>query len=234
MKKNNSQPTNNDYIVNYTKIKNNRIEFLNNNFSGKKHKKRKTPWYMLTSGRVYNFEQHSEKFGQCVDFYRVDSETKKLNKKNTINKKLKRAEFMEAMAQHKLAKWIKKHPAPCDERDLFKHEFLDPWKEERDKALERFRDTVVLIYDKTVVPYEKNTCQLVPIIKTSDNVYTYPNMDPYTIGYPLCNFANEKFIRKTTLVKIAKEVINKVNTSGYNCIGVQYKNKNKKIFELAA
>ena len=68
MKKNNSQPINNDYIVNYTKIKNNRIEFLNNNFSGKKHKKRKTPWYMLTSGRVYNFEQHDEKFGQCVDF----------------------------------------------------------------------------------------------------------------------------------------------------------------------
>lgn len=148
MKKNNSQPTNNDYIVNYTKIKNNRIEFLNNNFSGKKHKKRKTPWYMLTSGRVYNFEQHSEKFGQCVDFYRVDSETKKLNKKNTINKKLKRAEFMEAMAQHKLAKWIKKHPAPCDERDLFKYEFLDPWKEERDKALERFRDFVVATYCK--------------------------------------------------------------------------------------
>ena len=63
-----------------------------------------------------------------------------------------RAWFMEQMVQHKLAKWERKNPCPIkkdnSQQDLFEAEFLTPWKNEREKALERFRDFVVSIYDK--------------------------------------------------------------------------------------
>lgn len=59
-------------------------------------------------------------------------------------KKMNHVEYMEKLTQHKLARWERKHPKPNDE--LFND--VEQWKQERETALERFRDFVVSIYDK--------------------------------------------------------------------------------------
>lgn len=77
-------------------------------------------------------------------------------------KKLNKQEFMEAYAQDKLKKWVKKHPCPVktddDTKDIFEKEYLLPWERERDLALERIRDFVVSVYDKLSLTgrYKKN------------------------------------------------------------------------------
>lgn len=140
----NLQPNIPDPIVIYNTVKNNRKKYLNEHF---RIRSKKRPWYILTKGKCKNYEERMKSWGACVDFYDVPSEIKLLHKKNT-NKRIGKAKFMEGMAQHKLARWVRKHPAPCDESDLFKNEFLKPWDEERDKALERFRNVVVSTYFK--------------------------------------------------------------------------------------
>lgn len=63
-----------------------------------------------------------------------------------------KAWYMEQVTQHKIAKWERKNPCPVKEdkqqRDLFEHEYLIPWKAKREQALERIRDFVVSVYDK--------------------------------------------------------------------------------------
>lgn len=140
----NLQPNIPDPIVIYNTVKNNRKAYLKAHFS---IRFKKQPWYMLTKGKCKNYEERMKSWGACVDFYDVPSEIKSMCEKNT-NKRIGKAKFMEGMAQHKLAKWVRKHPAPCDESDLFKNEFLKLWEEERDKALERFRNVVVSTYFK--------------------------------------------------------------------------------------
>lgn len=140
----NLQPNIPDPIVIYNTVKNNRKAYLKAHFSIRFNKQ---PWYMLTKGKCKNYEERMKSWGACVDFYDVPSEIKSMCEKNT-NKQIGSADFMERLAQHKLAKWVRKHPAPCDESDLFKNEFLKPWEEERDKALERFRNVVVSTYFK--------------------------------------------------------------------------------------
>ena len=108
------------------------------------------------------------------------------------------------------------NPAPCDEMDLFKNEFLEPWKEERDKALEHFRDVVVSIYDKTVLPYDRKKALIVPMIDMGGGVYSYPNMDPMTIGYPLCKFAEKRFVKKDTVVDVCKALKKCLNSITVN------------------
>ena len=143
----NKQPGFMDPIVIYNTIKNKRKEYLKTHFSGRS---KKQPWYMLTKGKCKNYEERTMSWGQCVNNFKVPSETKVMNEKLVV-KRMGKAAFMESVVQHKLTKWVRKHPAPCDEKDLFKKEFLDPWKEERDKALERFRDSVVSTYHKLKV-----------------------------------------------------------------------------------
>lgn len=58
------------------------------------------------------------------------------------------AEKMEAYTKHKLAKWERKNPKPCDEDDLFKAEFIPAWEAKRESALEAIRNKVTSMYDK--------------------------------------------------------------------------------------
>lgn len=62
------------------------------------------------------------------------------------------AAYMEAYAQHKLKRWLKKNPCPIKldgiQQELFEKEFLVPWQEAKDKELERCRDFVISVYDK--------------------------------------------------------------------------------------
>lgn len=225
----NMQPKIIDHIVIYNTVKNNRKVYLKTHFSVRSKKR---PWYMLTKGKCKNYEERVMSWGACVDYFKVDSEIKRYNKRTT-NKQMGRAAFMESMAQYKLEKWIRKHPAPCDENDLFKKEFLDPWKEERDKALERFRDVVVSIYDKTVVPFNRNKSMIVPVIKLDDYTYSYPNMNPLTIGYPLCSFVNKKFVSKKSIESKCKEILMKIKGT-YDVKSIDYRYENKVLLSIAA
>lgn len=66
------------------------------------------------------------------------------------------AAYMEAYAQHKLKRWLKKNPCPVAvgstgydvSQDLFEQEYLNPWEESRDKETERCRNFVISVYDK--------------------------------------------------------------------------------------
>lgn len=225
----NLQPNIPDPIVIYNKVKNNRKAYLKAHFS---IRFKKQPWYMLTKGKCKNYEERMKSWGACVDFYDVSSEVKSMYEKNT-NKRIGSANFMERLAQHKLAKWVRKHPAPCDESDLFKNEFLKPWEEERDKALEHFRDVVVSIYDKTVLPYDSKKVLIVPMIDMGGGVRTYPNMNPMTIGYPLCKFAGKRFVKKDTVADVCKKTLKQVSKQ-YNCKSVNYTYERKVLLSIAA
>ena len=63
-------------------------------------------------------------------------------------KNLGKAAKMELYVQDKLKKWIKKHPKPCPDDDLFKDELIPAWEAEKEQALIRIRDFVVSMFDK--------------------------------------------------------------------------------------
>lgn len=60
--------------------------------------------------------------------------------------------YNEALIAHKTDRWIRKHPRPIPdndkEPDLFEQEFMAPWKEARDKAIEHIREVVLSKCDK--------------------------------------------------------------------------------------
>lgn len=84
---------------------------------------------------------------------RVLSEAGKFQLKTVFKPLVKTsAAYMEAYAQHKLKRWLKKNPCPIKldgiQQDLFEKEFLKPWEEARDKETERCRNFVISVYDK--------------------------------------------------------------------------------------
>lgn len=118
-----------------------------------KYKGKRKPWYMLDTRKTYHYEERQKSWGAHTDFFRVPSESAEMYNR-TIVKKMTRCEFMEALVQHKLAKWMRKpgnqRPIKEDskEPDLFETQYLPQWKARRDLAEERFRDFVVSVYDK--------------------------------------------------------------------------------------
>lgn len=90
------QPKGYSFLVNYKNIKKKREEFLKKSFSGicrfysKQSQKRqfvrtrKTPWYMLTCGKQYNYEERKFPGGAHTGYFRVDSEMKELAKKTSM------------------------------------------------------------------------------------------------------------------------------------------------------
>lgn len=108
------------------------------------------------------------RFGVCITGYDwVEPEVKlwiipkggfkqpmNLRKKDyshTIHK-MNQIEYAEKLVQHKLARWIRRNPAPIKDdktqQDLFEMEFMTPWIALKNAAEERFRDFVVSLYDK--------------------------------------------------------------------------------------
>ena len=227
--KKNLQPNIPDPIVIYNTVKNNRKKYLNEHF---RIRSKKLPWYMLTKGKCKNYEERMKSWGACVDYFDVPSETKVMSERVVI-KCIGKANFMERLAQHKLAKWVRKHPAPCDESDLFKNEFLKPWEEERDRALEHFRDVVVSIYDKTVLLYDSKKALIVPMIDMGGGIRTYPNMDPLTIGYPLSKFTGKQFVKTDTIADVCKKTLKKLSKC-YDCRSVDYTYESKVLLSIAA
>lgn len=169
-----------EFIKEYRKIKDARIAYLKSHYSGKyaacdkdgvgipQHgfRKRKQPWYMLTNGKCYNYEERKVGDTTVTKPWRVESEANHFNGKYTP-KKMKFAEKMERYTQEKLKKWEKRNPCPVSnddkEKDLFESQIVPEWKYKRDCALEQIRDFVVSMFDKL---------QLSGRYKVNDNTYT--------------------------------------------------------------
>lgn len=222
-----TQPINTSYAVTYDQAKQARKEYLKKNY-----RLSKKPWFMLVSGKQYNYETRHESWGDHTKWFRKPSETKILHDKNT-KKSTGRVKYMESLAQHKLNKWIRNNPKPNDKQNLFYKEFLEDWEKERDEALEHFRDVVVSIYDKTVLPFDSKKSLIVPMIDMGNKTYTYPNIDPLTIGYPLCRFAGKRFVKKNTIIDVCKETLKNVSKQ-YNCKSVDYTYERKVLLTVAA
>lgn len=94
---------------------------------------------------IYNKETHkTEKVNVASTF-----PTKKYEDiQKKLWKNLGKAAKMELYVQDKLKKWIKKHPKPCPDDDLFKDEMIPAWEAEKEQALIRIRDFVVSMFDK--------------------------------------------------------------------------------------
>lgn len=58
--------------------------------------------------------------------------------------KMNRVQYMKKLVEHKTAKWERKHVCP----EAMFTEDVEKWKQERENAVQRFRDFVVSIYDK--------------------------------------------------------------------------------------
>ena len=58
--------------------------------------------------------------------------------------KMNRVQYMEKLVEHKTAKWERKNVCP----EAMFTEDVEKWKQERENAVQRFRDFVVSIYDK--------------------------------------------------------------------------------------
>lgn len=224
-----TQPINTSYAVTYDQAKQVRKEYLKKNY-----RLSKKPWFMLVSGKQYNYETRHESWGNHTKWFRKPSETKILHDKNT-KKSTGKVKYMESLAQHKLNKWIRNNPKPDDKQNLFYKEFLEDWEKERDEALEHFRDVVISIYDKTVLPFDSKKSKLIPIIKNNYNgqYYKYPDMDPIVIGYPLCKFAGKRFVKKDTIAEVCKKTL-KDASKQYNCKSVSYTYERKVLLTIAA
>lgn len=196
----------------YDKIHEERIAYLKKYFSGKKqrcryrHKKR--PWYMLTKGKCYNYEQRAMSYGMCTDYFPVPSETKVLNQKNKT-KKLNRTEYMEARVQYKLKQWEVENPCPVNTdgstKDLFEEQYLPQWKKAREEAEEHIRDLVVSMYHKlkivgNKVDYSKGKMhpEVIATVKDED-------MKGHHVVHPKLKTTDKLYIKATNAAQKAMD-----------------------------
>lgn len=107
----------------YKELRAERKKYLRNNFRQKK--RRKQPWYMLTRGKCYNYEQRKEPYGSRTDYFKVESEYAQLYKR-IIVPKFTREELIIRLLSAKMNDWEKKDPMPSKE-DLFYWEEIKPW-----------------------------------------------------------------------------------------------------------
>lgn len=61
--------------------------------------------------------------------------------------KMNKVQYMEKLVQHKITKWERKNVCP----EAMFTEDVEKWKQERENAIQRFRDFVVSIYDNLIV-----------------------------------------------------------------------------------
>lgn len=130
-----------------------RIEEWNKkHYSGKRFAKRKQPWYMLTTGKQYNYEERTMPYGQCVNYFRVRSEVARFNQRTG---KLTRSQFLDRLIQAKVDDWERKNPRPVKhdplQKDLFEEEFMDDWYIKRLQVREKARTFVMNMGTKVTV-----------------------------------------------------------------------------------
>ena len=143
-----------DALKHYRDIKQRCMEWNKKHYSGRRNTKRKTPWYMITTGKQYNYEERKEPYGTAVKYYRVRSQAAKFYDK-TIIRKMTHENYVELLINAKLQDWIKKHPCPIDvhsiQKDLFEDEYMAEWNENKQKALENITKNVRNVGNKIIV-----------------------------------------------------------------------------------
>ena len=121
----------------YKEIKAKRVAYLNEAYSGKSvkgHKRRrKQPWYMLTKGKCYNYEERKTPYGTRTDSFRVKSEQKIFHDMYNIPK-LTKEELVTRLLSAKMQDWEKKNPKPEKDGNLFYSQQIDPWIAEYEAA----------------------------------------------------------------------------------------------------
>ena len=129
----------------------------------------KMPWGTVTGTKWHGYKMPDKGYPQPKPMMKkhvewiYDKKTKKTlkvhvpstfptKKYEDIQKKLwknlGKAAKMELYVQDKLKKWVKKHPKPCPDDDLFKDEMIPAWEAEKEQALIRIKDFVVSMFDK--------------------------------------------------------------------------------------
>lgn len=120
------------------------------------HIRLKTPWYMLTKGKVYRYETHKESWGDNTAWFKVESESSRLYKK-TIIKKFTRDDLAIGYLSSRMEDWKKLHPEPKKD-DLFYNEEHPKWASE----YEEHHDKVVkMLVDSHITKYNKKTINAV-------------------------------------------------------------------------
>ena len=211
------QPNPGSFLVNYQNIKKKREEFLKKRFSGRKNTKRKTPWYMLTSGKQYNYEEHQESWGTRTDFFRVDSEMKELAKKNSILRGVRGECKLELYTKHKLNKWIKRNPKPCDDRDLFANQYLPEWENCKKEAETRIKNHLMFLYENKFI-FNEDFARILKRITMPNTIknklyliydWEYENIDFMKFGGNfLCDIKTGDIVSKEELKPILVRILN--------------------------
>lgn len=109
----------------YQELKKKRIEHLDKHFS---KRKKNRPWYMLTTGKCWNYEERKTSWGTETKKWKVKSEIATLNERFVVSKAKE-----ELLIEHKMDRWMKRHPKPCEDNDLFKEEFLSKWEQKKNE-----------------------------------------------------------------------------------------------------
>lgn len=141
----------------YREIRDNWKKWNKVHYSGKKHHKRKQPWYMITKGKQFNYESRTQSWGEFVNYFRVMSQAGIFNKKY-MNVKMTKERYETLLIQAKLIDWEKKHPRPVQrptkenpQLDLFETEFMVPWVIEHTDAREQIEKFVKNIGNRALV-----------------------------------------------------------------------------------
>lgn len=114
-----------------------------------------------------------------------------------MKKGLTRIELINGYINHKITKWDKKHPKPCDDDDLFVNEFLVSWKIERTEKLNKITEEVNLKY---------STVNINMLIKNKDTV---------SICKPHCKIRFERNMFNCN-VPLHKRIKSKLNNISHN------------------
>lgn len=108
-------------------------------------RRRRSPWYMMTSGKQKKYGVKTYDWGQASAWVRVKSEAGKFHDRYIIPK-MTRTRYNELLVEAKLKDWEKKHPRPIPrddaQRDLFEAQFMVPWIDAHTKAREKIIEFV--------------------------------------------------------------------------------------------
>ena len=143
----------------YKELKAERKKYLNAHFSGKAIKghrvKRKQPWYTLTRGQCYNYEEQKASWGAHTNHFRVESEYSKLYKR-TIIPKFTREELTIRLLSAKMEDWEKRNPKPS-KNDMFYWQEIGPWVNRYQAAHSRVAGKLGLLSSPKVPDFVKES-----------------------------------------------------------------------------
>lgn len=109
------------------------------------HIRLKTPWYMLTKGKVYKCED--------TTWLKVESESTRLHNK-TVLKKFTRDDLTIGYLDARMEDWKKLHPEPQTDDLFYKEEhpkWVSDYEEHHDKVVKMLVDSHITKYNKKTI-----------------------------------------------------------------------------------